>query len=199
MSFESYLDSLGARPANIGQYRTGSEGSQNYPSNATVQWHTYDHPVGAQNTIVDLTGKNSQNKYVPGYVDKEGGFLGYGSSIASLQNQPGLSIGYANYADKEPLRIAQVEALNVANQQAQFDLQQQRAKQRQLASANAPQFGGASAGLIGMGQQGMAPQQFGRAAVPVMGRGAGPGIGRGTGQGLLGGLHRGAAPTGGGQ
>ena len=139
--------------------------------------------------------------YASGYVDSSGGFLGYGNSLADLQNNNALNNQYQEYLINEPVRQANLESQRIANEQAALNLQRSR-EARRAAESNNPQFTGS--GLVGMGQQGMAPQQmapqqFGRAAVPGMGRGTGQGIGRGTGQGLLGGLHRGAAPTGGGQ
>jgi hypothetical protein len=121
--------------------------------------------------------------------------------LASLQSNTALNNQYIQQQIDEPLRRANEEKQRLANEQAALNLQQRREAIR-AATSNNPQFAGT--GLVGMGQQGMAPQQmapqqFGRAAVPGMGRGTGQGIGRGTGQGLLGGLHRGAAPTGGGQ
>ena len=161
-----------------------------------------EFPTGRYgNTQTYSANRDSNPGYASGYVDSSGGFLGYGNSLADLQNNNALNNQYQEHLINEPVRQANLESQRIANEQAALALQQRREAIR-AATSNNPQFTGS--GLVGMGQQGMAPQQmapqqFGRAAVPGMGRGTGQGIGRGTGQGLLGGLHRGAAPTGGGQ
>ena len=203
MSFESYLDSIGARPTTV--YGTSTYGYENSDYSFS-DFRPIQYNFGATPQTRDPGQSNRRYKGVnPGkpyaaYVDSSGGFLGYGSKD-SLQNTPGIGVAYADYMANDQDRIAQQKRDSLANQQAQLDMAQQRAAMR-AAAVKSPQFTGS--GLVGMGQQGMAPQQmapqqFGRAAVPGMGRGTGQGIGRGTGQGLLGGLHRGAAPTGGGQ
>ena len=242
MSFESYMNSLGAnrvpigygvstKPANMripGLYESqggqaivtptnrigyglgagvgGLTGSQQrifnqkgfegqHASHGGLNGYVY----GAPQTYASHYSRNPT--YTSGYVDSEGGFLGYGNSLAELQNNNELNNRYTAQLINEPVRLANLESQRIANEQAALNLQRSR-EARRAAESNNPQFTGS--GLVGMGQQGMAPQQmapqqFGRAAVPGMGRGTGQGIGRGTGQGLLGGLHRGAAPTGGGQ
>ena len=173
-------------------------GGQNYSSTEGAGYF----PTGRYgNTQTYSTNRDSNPGYASGYVDSSGGFLGYGNSLADLQSNTALNNQYIQQQIDEPLRRANEEKQRLANEQAALNLQQRREAIR-AATSNNPQFTGS--GLVGMGQQGMAPQQmapqqFGRAAVPGMGRGTGQGIGRGTGQGLLGGLHRGAAPTGGGQ
>ena len=164
-------------------------GGQNYSSADGYGPHLAD----GQTYSAD---RQSNLGYASGYVDSEGGFLGYGNSLGELSSNTALNNQYMENRIDEPLRKANEEKQRLANEQAFLSLQQRRAAIR-AAESNNPQF--TSSGLVGMGQQGTAPQQFGRAAVPGMGRGTGQGIGRGTGQGLLGGLHRGAAPTGGGQ
>ena len=169
-------------------------GGQNYSSAEGYGTHL----AGGQTYSAD---RQSNPGYASGYVDSSGGFLGYGNSLASLQNNNALNNQYQEHLINEPARLANLESQRIANEQAALNLQRSR-EARRAAESNNPQFTGS--GLVGMGQQGMAPQQmapqqFGRAAVLGMGRGTGQGIGRGTGQGLLGGLHRGAAPTGGGQ
>ena len=206
MSFENYLDSLGARPQTV--YGTSTydynHGGDHYSDFQPIQYNFGATPQ-TRNPGDSRQGSNFGRNVSPGkpygaYVDSSGGFLGYGSK-ENLRNTPGIGVAYADYMINEQDRVAQQARDSLANQQAQLDMVQQRAAMRS-AAVNSPQFTGS--GLVGMGQQGMAPQQmapqqFGRAAVPGMGRGTGQGIGRGTGQGLLGGLHRGAAPTGGGQ
>ena len=200
MSFENYLDSVGARPQTV--YGTSTY-DYNYGGDHYSDFQPIQYNFGATPETRDPGHSTQGSRYRgvnPGkpydaYVDSSGGFLGYGSK-ENLRNTPGIGVAYADYMVNEQDRVAQQARDSLANQQAQLDMTQQRAAMR-AASINNPQFTGS--GLIGMGQQGMAPQQFGRAAVPGMGRGTGQGIGRGTGQGLLGGLHRGAAPTGGGQ
>ena len=154
-----------------------------------------EFPTGRYgNTQTYSTNRDSNPGYASGYVDSSGGFLGYGDSLADLQNNNALNNQYQEHLINEPVRQANLESQRLANEQAALNLQQRREAIR-AATSNNPQFTGS--GLVGTGQQGMqqpqqmAPQQFGRSAVP--------GMGRGTGQGLLGGLHRGAAPTGGGQ
>ena len=207
MSFESYLDSLGARQQTV--YGTSTRGEDPNTGGAFYDdFQPIQYSFGAtpqtRNPGDSRQGSNyrgvNPGKPYTAYVDSSGGFLGYGSK-GSLRNTPGIGVGYADYMANDQDRIAQQQRDSLANAQAQLDMAQQRAAMR-AAAVNSPQFTGS--GLVGMGQQGMAPQQmapqqFGRAAVPGMGRGTGQGIGRGTGQGLLGGLHRGAAPTGGGQ
>ena len=205
MSFESYLDSIGARPQTIygtSTYKYDEGGHNNYTDFRPIQYSFGDMPqLQDPGRWENRRAHELHGKPYDAYVDSSGGFIGYGSDRAALQNTPGIGVGYANYMAQDQDRIAQQKRDSLANQQAQLDMAQQRAAMR-AAAVNSPQFAGT--GLVGMGQQGMAPQQmapqqFGRAAVPGMGRGTGQGIGRGTGQGLLGGLHRGAAPTGGGQ
>jgi hypothetical protein len=165
-------------------------------SEGGVQGRVYNAPQ------TYTTHYSNNPTFTSGYVDSSGGFLGYGSSLSDLQNNNALNNQYQEHLINEPARLANLESQRIANEQAAFNLQRSR-EARRAAESNNPQFTGS--GLVGMGQQGMqqpqqmAPQQFGRSAVPGMGRGTGQGIGRGTGQGLLGGLHRGAAPTGGGQ
>jgi hypothetical protein len=201
MSFESYLDSIGAKQQQV--YGTSTQNS-NYEGYHYSDFRPIQYSFGATPQTRDpglhhqrYRGVNPGKPY-SAYVDSSGGFLGYGGKD-SLQNTPGIGVAYADYMANDQDRIAQQKRDSLANAQAQLDMAQQRAAMR-AAAVNSPQFTGS--GLVGMGQQGMAPQQmapqqFGRAAVPGMGRGTGQGIGRGTGQGLLGGLHRGAAPTGG--
>ena len=196
MSFESYLNSIGARPQSVYGSATrqmSSDGGGYYTDYGRDSYGLGDKPKTAKPT------RYASHPF-GAYVDSSGGFLGYGSK-ESLRNTPGMGVAYSEYMANDQDRIARQERESLANAQAQLDMAQQRAAMR-AAAVNSPQFTGS--GLVGMGQQGMAPQQmapqqFGRAAVPGMGRGTGQGIGRGTGQGLLGGLHRGAAPTGGGQ
>ena len=208
MSFESYLDSIGARPQTVygtSTYNYDYDGDH-YSDFRPIQYNfggtpaTHNPGQSTQGTRAGTPRGINPGKPYNAWVDSSGGFLGYGSKD-SLQNTPGIGVAYADYMANDQDRIAQQKRDSLANAQAQLDMAQQRAAMR-AAAVNSPQFSGS--GLIGMGQQGMAPQQmapqqFGRAAVPGMGRGTGQGIGRGTGQGLLGGLHRGAAPTGGGQ
>jgi|TARA_R110000772_G_scaffold16933_2_gene47672 hypothetical protein len=244
MSFESYMNSLGANRVPIGYGVSTKPASMKIPGvgtqdgqggNAVVSYTNrigYGLGAGIQsltpmmNTIFKERGFDGQHAsqggaigmkfglpqtyaahysqnptYTSGYVDSSGGFLGYGNSLADLQNNNELNNQYTEQLINEPARLANLESQRLANEQAALNLQQRR-EARRAAESNNPQF--TRSGLVGMGQQGMAPQQmapqqFGRAAVPGMGRGTGQGIGRGTGQGLLGGLHRGAAPTGGGQ
>ena len=208
MSFENYLDSIGARTQTV--YGTStpnkntSDGGTYYDNFQPIQYNFGATPQtrdpGQSTQGQRYRGVNSGKPY-DAYVDSSGGFIGYGGDKDSFRNTPGIGVAYADYLSNDQDRIAQQARDSLANKQAQLDMAQQRAAMR-AAAVNSPQFSGS--GLIGMGQQGMAPQQmapqqFGRAAVPGMGRGTGQGIGRGTGQGLLGGLHRGAAPTGGGQ
>jgi|TARA_R110000824_G_scaffold193164_1_gene375545 hypothetical protein len=236
MSFESYLNSLGANRVPIGygisnqatytpaghQFAVAPTHQINYGMGASIpglggrQQSIFDSrgfagqraaqgAEGGQNSGVkynqdDTYAESSQRStnptYGSGYVDSSGGFLGYGNSFAELQNNNALNNQYMQEQIDDPLRKANEEKQRLANEQAFLNLQQRREAIR-AAGNNNPQF--TSSGLVGMGQQGMAQQQFGRVAVPNMGRGTGQGMGRGTGQGLLGGLHRGAAPTGGGE
>ena len=234
MSFESYLNSLGANRVPIGygisnqatytpaghQFAVAPTHQINYGMGASIpglggrQQSIFDSRGFAGQRAAQGGGQNSGVKYNQddtyaesrqpstnptygsGYVDSSGGFLGYGNSFAELQNNNALNNQYMQEQIDDPLRKANEEKQRLANEQAFLNLQQRREAIR-AAGNNNPQF--TSSGLVGMGQQGMAQQQFGRVAVPNMGRGTGQGMGRGTGQGLLGGLHRGAAPTGGGQ
>ena len=242
MSFESYMNSLGANRVPIGYGVSTKPASMRIPGlkdnqggAATVAYtNRIGYGLGAgipalsgnMNRIFKERGFDGQHAsqggvestkyglpqtyarhysqnptYTSGYLDSEGGFLGYGNSLSDLQNNNELNNRYTAQLINEPVRLANLEKQRLANEQAALNLQRSR-EARRAAESNSPQFTGS--GLVGMGQQGMAPQQmapqqFGRAAVPGMGRGTGQGIGRGTGQGLLGGLHRGAAPTGGGQ
>ena len=209
MSFESYLDSIGARPQTVygtstfnNNYSGDGGDDAGYSDFRPIQYSFGDMPqIQDPGRWENRGAREPHGKPYDAYVDSSGGFIGYGSDRAALQNTPGIGVAYADYMAQDQDRIARQARESLANQQAQLDMAQQRAAMR-AAAANSPQFTGS--GLVGMGQQGMspqqmAPQQFGRAAVPGMGRGTGQGIGRGTGQGLLGGLHRGAAPTGGGQ
>ena len=193
MSFESYLDSIGARPQTV--YGTSTY-NYDYDGNHYTDYKPIQYNFGATPETRDpgqgnhqrYRGVNPGNPYTA-YVDSSGGFLGYGSK-ENLRNTPGIGVAYADYMANDQDRIARQARESLANQQAQLDMVQQRAAMR-AASANSPQFTGS--GLVGMGQQGMAPQQMapqqqfsmGRAAVPGMGRSAVPG------QGLLGGMHRG--------
>jgi hypothetical protein len=193
MSFESYLDSIGAKQQQV--YGTSTQNSNDegyhYSDFRPIQYNfgatpqTRDPGLHHQR----YRGVNPGKPY-SAYVDSSGGFLGYGGK-GSLQNTPGIGVAYADYMANDQDRIAQQKRDSLANAQAQLDMAQQRAAMR-AAAVNSPQFTGS--GLVGMGQQGMAPQQM---APQQFGRAAVPGMGRGTGQGLLGGLHRGAAPTGG--
>jgi hypothetical protein len=192
MSFERYLNSIGARPQSVYGSATrqmSSDGGGYYTGYGKNAYNLGDKPKTVKPTRYASTPYSA-------YVDNSGGFLGYGRSFDDLRATPGMGVNYNEYVINDQDRIARQERESLANQQSALDLQQRREAIR-AATINNPQFAGT--GLVGMGQQGMAPQQFGRAAVPGMGRGTGQGIGRGTGQGLLGGLHRGAAPTGGGQ
>jgi hypothetical protein len=190
---------LGARIPDLSRYMNTIFNQQGFAGQHASQGGSEGIRYGLPQTWAKHYTQNPT--YTSGYVDSEGGFLGYGDSLAALQNNNELNNRYTAQLINEPVRQANLEKQRLANEQAFLNLQQRRAANR-AAESNNPQFTGS--GLVGMGQQGMAPQQmapqqFGRAAVPGMGRGTGQGIGRGTGQGLLGGLHRGAAPTGGGQ
>ena len=220
MSFADYMESLGARQIPIAMNATVDP----WRSNEDQQVYSYSNkPYGVGQQIPGLSGRQ-QREYnaggyssrtfdglgaTPGYVDSSGGFLGYGNSIADLQNFPGNSIGYSTYAANEPGRLAGVEAQRLANEQAAYDLQQQRAADRAAQQGTLTTYGGQ--GLIGMGQ---APQQSsmgrgsgfapGQQYTGGAGRGSGfapgqqyaGGMGRGAGQGLIGGMGRGG-PIGG--
>ena len=198
MSFESYLDSIGARPQTVygtstfnNNYDGGGSGDDAaYSDFRPIQYSFGDMPqLQDPGRWENRRAREPRGKPYEAYVDSSGGFLGYGSK-ENLRNTPGIGVGYADYMAQDQDRIAQQKRDSLANQQAQLDMVQQRAAMR-AASANSPQFAGS--GLVGMGQQGMAPQQMapqqqfrmGRSAVPSMGRSAVPG------QGLLGGMHRG--------
>ena len=202
MSFSDYMESLGARQIPIAMNATVDPGR----SNESQQAYSYSNkPYGIGQQIPGLSGRQ-QREYdnkgygsgiydgytmTPGYVDSSGGFLGYGNSIASLQNVPGNSIGYSTYAANEPGRLAGVEAQNIANQRARFQYEQdyQAAQAAKLAAqAQQPHFQGQ--GLMGMGQ---APQQssMGRGSGFAPGQQYAGGMGRGSGAGLIGGMGRG--------
>ena len=208
MSFADYMDSLGAKRVPIagkGTDRIHTTGKD---------YSTIDYTVGQQLPGFDKSrsgfgsygygqdfNSGGRASYRSGYQDAQGGFLGYGNSIADLQNVPGNSIGYSTYAVNEPGRLADLEAKNIANQQAQLQYEQdfQAAQAAKLAAqAQQPQFGGA--GLTGLMGQQQAPQQggYGRGSGFAPGQQYAGGMVRGAGQGLIGGMGRGG-PTGGGQ
>ena len=219
MSFADYMDSLGAKQVPIG-------GQANYINTPDGQFSSGYTPIGytTGQKVPDISryarsgfgvkdvngnsgylngfnGGNGRFNYTSGFVDKDGGFLGYGNSIASLQNTPGNAIGYSTYAANEPGRIADVEAKNIANKQARFQYEQdyQAAQSAKLAAQQAqPSF--ANSGLTGLMGQQQAPQQggYGRGSGFAPGQQYAGGMGRGAGQGLIGGMGRGG-PTGGGQ
>ena len=157
----------------------------------------FDHNAGRGDPIGDgytagIGGSRHSLFHSPwesAFKGSEGQFLGYGNTIADLQNTPGNAIGYSDYTANEPVRLQQLETQRLANEQAALNLQRQRAAARQQ---NVPQFTGG--GLMGLGQ-GQGPQtQRAPQARQVQG------MHRGGAQGLLGGgLHRGTGPTGGGQ
>tara|TARA_R110000824_G_scaffold199762_1_gene383749 strand:+ start:38 stop:616 length:579 start_codon:yes stop_codon:yes gene_type:complete len=189
MSFASYLDSLGAKPQRV----YGSATRQLNQDHGNYYYTDYGrdtYKVGDKPKIVKPIRYAHMATPYNAYVDRSGGFLGYGSSYEDLKSTPALGVNYNEYIINDQDRIAQQKRDSLANQQAQLSIAQQRAAMRG-AAVNSPQFTGS--GLVGMGQQGMAPQQMapqqqfsmGRAAVPGMGRSAVPG------QGLLGGMHRG--------
>ena len=204
MSFSDYMDSLGAKRVPILGVSTQNPGEANGFTTANI-----DYDVGQQLPGFDKSrsgfgtygfardfnspefGRSKNITYTSGYQDDQGGFLGYGNSIADLQNVPGNSIGYSTYAANEPGRLAGVEAQNIANQRARFQYEQdyQAAQAAKLAAqAQQPHFQGQ--GLMGMGQ---APQQssMGRGSGFAPGQQYAGGMGRGSGAGLIGGMGRG--------
>ena len=208
MSFADYMDSLGAKQRPISgkvTYVNTPDGSQfggyapiGYSLGQKVPAHNY---AKSGFNIPDVAGKSGykygfnggtgRHNYTSGFVDKDGGFLGYGSNVNSLQNNNQLSNQYADYAANEPGRLADVEAKNIANQQARLQYEQdyQAAQAAKLAAqAQQPHFQGQ--GLVGMGQ---APQQssMGRGSGFAPGQQYAGGMGRGSGAGLLGGMGRG--------
>ena len=200
MSFADYMDSLGAKRVPIagkGTDRIHTTGKD---------YSTIDYTVGQQLPGFDKSrsgfgsygygqdfNSGGRASYRSGYQDAQGGFLGYGNSIADLQNVPGNSTGYSTYAANEPGRLAGVDRQRLANEQAAYDLQQQRAADRAAQQGTVPTYG--SQGLTGLMGQQQAPQQssMGRGSGFAPGQQYAGGMGRGSGAGLIGGMGRGGA------
>ena len=212
MSFADYMNSLGAtrrpitgkriedtatpwgRSVNTGKidYSLGQKVPTFQDQGLFNKKDAAGNQYGYQYDFGYNTGHNPNvTDYTSGYVDGDGGFLGYGRSIDSLQDNPRLSNQYSEYAANEPGRLADVEAKNISNQQARLQYEQdyQAAQAAKLAAqAQQPHFQGQ--GLVGMGQ---APQQssMGRGSGFAPGQQYAGGMGRGSGAGLLGGMGRG--------
>ena len=166
------------------------QGNNRFDSRNVIPYGT---PTGSPTNPSHIGGANGRNKlnYAEGYVDRDGGFLGYGSNYNQLQSNGQLNNQYATYSANEPGRLAGVEAQNIANQRARFQYEQdyQAAQAAKLAAqAQQPHFQGQ--GLMGMGQ---APQQssMGRGSGFAPGQQYAGGMGRGSGAGLIGGMGRG--------
>ena len=209
MSFSDYMDSLGATQRQFRQDTVQLPLTQ--AQKAVVQsgaseqgWTPRNRSYALGQNVGPLQGqargyrKDGFKAYgggtATGYVDSSGGFLGYGNSIGSLQNNQQLNNQYNDYQINDPQRKADLEATNIANQQARFQYEQdfQAAQAAKLAAQQAqPSF--ASSGLTGLMGQQQAPQQssMGRGSGFAPGQQYAGGMGRGSGAGLLGGMGRG--------
>ena len=114
----------------------------------------------------------------PGFVDAQGGFLGYGTDFNSLRSNSGLAAGYAEDVAVDPVREQQIIANN-AERQRLFNVERQA---RLDALPRIGQNTGGPSQLTGL------PQGFSGFGGPMQGFGAQQ---QQAQPGLLGGLHRG--------
>jgi hypothetical protein len=199
LSFEDYVKSLGAEQASIPykqapvvhgtkQYGddylrvSGAEGGgnqyqlgQNYYNDSNVSgMRDPNYQIGEQL-------QNTQNYSRPGYVDRDGGFLGMGSSFGDLRSNPNLNSQYSAAVSAQPEFEAQRLA-NLAELQKQAEDRRLANQQylNSLPSVGAP--AGAASQLTGT------PQGFGGFGGAMPGFTAPPGQQQGL---LTGALHRG--------
>ena len=180
MSFQSYLDSLGGHQtpfrydATFANPDQGDQGGYNYtqpnyslgqqaPTAGSFQGDPYSqgNPNWAwqQNGYNRDEGNYAPNKFDPMYVDKSGGFLGFGNSPDSLyNNSPLLARQYQESIADGGLGAAQAEQLRIQNEQQRLAAEQARQASRQTYT---PQYqGGNIMGLMQyQPQQQQAPQQ----------------------------------------
>ena len=172
MSFQSYLDSLGAHQT---PFRYDSVGGHDEPKTYTQPNYSLGQQAptagsfqgeGNPNWAWQQNGYNrdggdniSQNRFDPMYVDKSGGFLGFGNSPDSLyNNSPLLARQYQESIADGGLGAAQAEQLRIQNEQQRLAAEQARQAARQT---DTPQYqGGNIMGLMQyQPQQQQAPQQ----------------------------------------
>ena len=202
LSFTDYLNSLGAKSANIGygisaatmnpfglkyDQAAAEGGGQAYNLKGTPYYQkgfgganadilpSADYDVGQQ---VALGGHGQRQ----GFLDSSGGFLGYGGTLGDVSN-PQLQKQYSEYVAQDPIREQQVIANNAARAEA-FEkerLLRQQYLQGLPTIGQTPQGASALTGIPG------GTGQFGGFGGPMPGFGAQ----QQAQGGLLGGLHRG--------
>lgn len=174
MSFQAYLDSIKAKQSPIQQDTNYSYS----PGDGSIDNVTYSNPAYSigqklpelRNAYafgkVGYTPQSISDRFVPGYVDQLGGFLGYDGDMQS---------GYAQYnsAGAQEER-AQAAALAEQQRLAHAQQTQQLTDQRNASRQAGPQFQGSN--LMGLLQYQPQQQQAPQQQAPQ--------------QGLLGGMHR---------
>ncbi len=168
MSFQAYLDSLGGHQQGYMKDESianQGEGNERYVYNSpSFSYGQHVPELQGQHVQWNQDGLNGfrtapQPYGNDAYVDKSGGFLGFGSNADSLYaNSPLLARQYQESIADGGLGAAQAEQLRLQNEQQRLAMEQARQAARQT---DTPQYqGGNIMGLMQyQPQQQQAPQQ----------------------------------------